>query len=86
MQLRRPLCAEGPWVWVNVLLLPMKLLMIIFSFYGCTCGIWKFPGQELHLNCSGSDAGSLNPLFSSDLSCCSQILNLLCHGGKSNNF
>ena len=24
-----------------------ELTQIFFSFYGCTCGIWKFPGLEV---------------------------------------
>ena len=30
-----------------------------FSFFGCTCGIWKFLGQELNPGNSCSSAGSL---------------------------
>ena len=28
-----------------------------FKLYGCTCGIWNFPGQELNLSHSCSNAG-----------------------------
>ena len=42
-----------------------------FYYYGCIHSIWKFTGQ-----------GS-NPCLCSNLSCCSQILNPLCHCGTS---
>ena len=54
--------------------LPLSKLFFIklfFFFNGRTYGIQKFPGQ------------GLNPRLHSDLSCCSQILNPLCHGGNS---
>ena len=26
--------------------------LVFFSFYGCTCSIWKFQGQRQHQSCS----------------------------------
>ena len=28
------------------------IFYLFFLFFSCTCGIWKFPGQGLNLNCS----------------------------------
>ena len=43
---------EGPCTpssgWAD--LLGFAHLIFLFSFYGCTCSIWKFPGQGLNLS------------------------------------
>ena len=71
---------------------------IFFFFNGHTHNIWKFPGKgsnpsnscDLCHSCSNVGSFNLlhwgrgsNPFLCSDLSCCSQILNLLCHSGNS---
>ena len=33
-----------------------------FLFYGCTCGIWAFPGQGVHLRHGCGNSESFNPL------------------------
>ena len=52
---------------VNILSTPVQYLSCIimwlslfFTFYGHTCGIWKFAGQGLNPSCS--NARSFNPL------------------------
>ena len=69
---------------------------VFVLFYGHTRGMWKFPGPELNLSCSCDHScgnnGSCqptalgwgsNPCLHSDLSCCNQILNPLCHSENS---
>ena len=67
----------------------------VFIFYGCTCGIWKFPCQALNLSCSCDPHWVLyltapvqesNPHLRSDPSCCRKILNPLCHSGNSQKY
>ena len=47
--------------------------IIFFSFYGCTYGIWKFPGQGLNQSCNCSlclsNTGSELPLQPTPKAC-----------------
>ena len=74
-------------------------VFVLFCFvYGCTHGIWKFPGQGSNLNCSYDllhscgNTGSfnslpvgqgLNPCLCSDISCYSKIPNPQYHSKNS---
>lgn len=85
---RNPLCQR---MSVDVFLPFFPFLS--FSFSSHTCGTWKFQGQGSNLNhshtlrhsCSnaGSSTPYSNPHLCRDLSHCSQIPNLLHHGGNS---
>ena len=68
------------------------LFFFFFLFLAVPTAYGSSPGQGLNPSCSCSSAGSLNPLLQSrgsnpclcsNLSCCSQILNLLPPSGIS---
>ena len=64
-----------------------------FKLYGCTLGIWKFPGQELNPSLSSCNVGSFNSWCwasdqtdtsaATDQSRCSRMPNPLHHSGNS---
>ena len=83
-----------------VFLFPLFFFFFFFFPYGCSYGIWKFPGQGLNLShscklyhrCSNTRsfnplcrAPGSNPCLCSDWSCWIQIPNLLHHSRNCNN-
>ena len=81
-------------LFVGVLLGFCFVLVFVFVFFGCTCGILKFPGQGSDPSCSCNLCHSCSNAGSSTLCAVPgiepappqrqrQILNLLCLSGNS---
>lgn len=57
-------------VLLNNICFAQWFFFFLFSFYGLTCGRWKFPGWGLNWSCSTATA-TLNLSCICDLPCCS---------------